>query len=147
MDEVGRGVELHPLPDATAAALAPYLPGVDLSAVRVGYTPKQLADGLTDCDRIFLSQPGMAEAIRVGDPLDRPEMELFLHELVHSEQCARLGGRDAYALLWFRDVGVGALTLLLTGGHWMGLHGAMPMEAEAAGRAVEILAELEAGGR
>lgn len=143
MEEVGRGVEMHPLHPSMVSWLSPFFPGTDLQAVRVGYTSRQVADGLTDCDRIFLARPQMAEAARIGGAMERAEFELFLHELVHVEQCTRLGGRDAYALLWFRDVGVGALTLLLTGGHWMGLHGAMPMEAEAAGRAVEILEAVE----
>jgi hypothetical protein len=146
MDEVGRGVELHPLPAATIATLAPHFPGVDLEVVRVGHTAMQLADGLTDCDRIYLAGAELAEAVRSGTSLAPLEMEFFLHELVHVEQCAGLGGRDAYALLWFRDVGVGALTLLLTGGHWMGLHGAMPMEEEAARRAAEIREALESTG-
>lgn len=147
MDEVGRGVELHPLPEETRHRLAPHFPELDLASVRVGYTPRQLADGLTDCDRIYLARPGMAEAVRTGGPLEPAELELLLHELVHVEQCGRLGGRDTYALLWFRDVGLGALTLLLTGGDWMGLHGAMPMEAEAGRRAAELLPEVESVGR
>jgi len=142
MEEVGRGATMHALPGPVLARLAPFFPDLPLEGIRVGFSPRQLADGITDCMDIYLALPEVVEALLRGQPLPGPELELFIHEVVHAEQCHGLGGREAYALHWFRDLGLGALLLLLSGDGWRGLHGAMPMEAEAAARARDVTARL-----
>jgi hypothetical protein len=143
MRAVDQGVDRFPLPESIVQTLAHHFPHVDLAAVEVGSTRKQAADGLTDCTRIYLADAGVTEEIRRGRLPRGDFLELFLHELVHVEQCALLGGRDAYALLWFRDLGIGALDLIRSGGGWDRLHLAMPMEAEAAARAAALTPAVE----
>jgi hypothetical protein len=143
MRAVDQGVDRFPLPQPIVHSLAHHFPGVDLNVVEVGSTRRQAADGLTDCTRIYLADAGVTEGLRQGRLPRGDFLELFLHELVHVEQCALLGGRDAYALLWFRDLGIGALDLLRSGGGWQRLHLAMPMEAEAAARAAELTPAVE----
>lgn len=144
MAVVDVGVDRFPLPSSVARTLAPHFPRLDLGAVEVGLTRKQMADGLTDCTRIYLADPATVGELRAGVLPSGPFLELFLHELVHADQCLRMGGRDAYALTWFRDLGVGALALLRRGEGWMDLHAAMPMEAEAAARAAVLVHEVQA---
>lgn len=143
MEVVDTGVDRFPLPETLVRRLAPHFPLLDLGVVEVGMTRKQVADGLTDCTRVYLADPVTVEQLRSGVLPSGPILELFLHELVHVEQCMLMGGRDAYALHWFRDLGVGTLGLLRRGGGWTELHGAMPMEAEAAGRAALLVQEVE----
>jgi len=143
MRAVDQGVDRFPLPPSIVHRLAHHFPDVDLAVVEVGSTRRQAADGLTDCTRIYLADADVTEGIREGRLPRGDFLELFLHELVHVEQCALLGGRDAYALLWFRDLGIGALDLLRSGGGWDRLHTAMPMEAEAAARAAELTPAVE----
>lgn len=149
MEVVDAGVDRFPLPDPLVRRLAPWFPGLELGVVEVGLTRKQVADGLTDCTRIYLADPVTVAQLRSGNLPRGPVLELFLHELVHVEQCMQMGGRDAYALTWFRDLGVGALALILRGEGWTDLHGAMPMEADAAARAAVLVQEVEEaeGGR
>ena len=143
MRAVDQGVDRFPLPEPIVHALAHHFPDVDLAAVEVGSTRRQAADGLTDCSRIYLADARVTDEIREGRLPRGDFLELFLHELVHVEQCALLGGRDAYALLWFRDLGIGTLDLIWNGGGWERLHLAMPMEAEAAARAAALTPEVE----
>jgi len=145
MEVVDMGVDRFPLPDALVRRLAPHFPLLDLAVVEVGMTRKQVADGLTDCTRVYLADPITVEKLRTGVLPSGPILELFLHELVHVEQCRLMGGRDAYALHWFRDLGLGTLGLLRRGGGWTELHAAMPMEAEAAARAAVLVQEVERG--
>lgn len=144
MAAVDSGVQRFPLPEPLVRTLTPWFPQVDLDVVEVGLTRKQVADGLTDCTRIYLADPITVEDLRSGVLPEGPVLELFLHELVHVEQCLLLGGRDAYALNWFRDLGLGALVLIRRGEGWTDLHGAMPMEADAAARAAVLVQEVEA---
>jgi len=143
MRAVDQGVERFPLPQDIVDQLAPHFPDLELELVEVGSTRRQAADGLTDCTRIYLADAEVTEGIRRGRLPRGDYLELFLHEMVHVEQCALLGGRDAYALLWFRDLGIGALELLRNGGGWGRIHLAMPMEAEAAARAAALTPQVE----
>lgn len=144
MEVVDAGVERFPLSPSLVERLSPHFPLLDLEVVEVGATRKQVADGLTDCTRVYLADPRTVAELREGELPSGPFLELFLHELVHVEQCLRMGGRDAYALTWFRDLGVGAMALLQGGQGWNDLHAAMPMESQAAARAAVLVHEVEA---
>lgn len=145
MEVVDAGVERFPLPAPLVRRLAPHFPLLDLGVVEVGMTRKQVADGITDCTRVYLADPATIGEIQAGLLPRGPYLELFLHELIHVEQCILMGGRDAYALRWFGDLGVGTLALLWRGDGWTDLHGAMPMEADAAARAAVLVHEVAEG--
>lgn len=63
----------------------------------------------------------------------------LLHELQHYNQCKRIGGRDHYALMWFRDLG----NTLLKSGILKTIHDRMPMEKEAISSADTLCKQIQ----
>ena len=141
MDQLGAGVELSSLPGPYLLVLAPFYPRLDLASVRFGVSPRQPPDNaITDCDRIYFARSGFVERLRLGGLRTRGDWLWLLHELRHAEQCAILGGRDAYAVRWLDELGLS----FLSDGDLATLHDRIPMEGDADRRAEVVLAELSA---
>ena len=141
MDQLGAGVELSSLPTAYLRILAPFYPRLDLATVRFGVSPRQPPDNaITDCDRIYFARSEFVERLRLGELRATTDWLWLLHELRHAEQCASLGGRDAYAVRWLDELGLS----FLSDADLATLHDRIPMEGDADRRAEIVLAELSA---
>src|SRR4029453_4314466 len=92
-------------------------------------------------NRIYFSDSGMVDRLRLDGRLDDTEWNLVFHELQHTEQCARLGGRENFAKRWFKDLAVAALVTHLSDpmSYLWELHDNMPMEQDATQRSNEIV--------
>jgi len=152
MDRLSRGVKVRPLHPRYVRVLAPHYPGLDLTRVRLGYSPRQpLRNATTDCLNIYFND---AEAVarfvegesrlyfRGGAPdPDSTHVDWLLHELRHAEQCMEAGGREGYARRWFQELSHQGLLRLVRGSQQQ-LHDAMEMEADADAVAERVLASL-----
>ncbi len=119
---------LTPLPMATRRALQRYFPKVNLERVRIGYSSRATSAGITDCHRIYFKHEYNAKNIR-GGRITR----LLLHELYHAQQCSQWGGRNRYAMKWFRNLAPGVVRGLKRNHEKFGdrIHDKMPMEQQA----------------
>lgn len=141
MEELGAGVELFSLPDPYRRVLARFYPRLDLGRVRVGASDRQPPDNaITDCDRIYFARTDFVERLRTRELRSSSDWLWLLHELRHAEQCALLGGRDAYAVRWLDELGL----TFLSDADLATLHERIPMEGDADARAEGVLAELSA---
>jgi hypothetical protein len=139
MDELGAGVELLALPAAYARVLARFFPRLDLDAVRFGWSDRQPPDNaVTDCDRIYFARADFVARLRSGGLRAGSDWLWLLHELRHAEQCAILGGRDAYAARWLDELG----TSFLADADLATLHDRIPMEGDADEHARRAFAAL-----
>jgi hypothetical protein len=138
MAVLGAGVSLHSLPDVYVEEIQPMYPHVDLRSVRFGYSSQQPSDNATtDCDRIYFNDAAYVERLRRAELSESEEWDWLLHELRHTEQCRELGGRQAYAERWFRDLEISLLVTRLANPaqYFTWLHDNMPMEDDADSRA------------
>lgn len=147
---IDAGAEMRQLPFNVKQKLAPYY--VDQLLEKVWYGESHhLAiknTAMTDCGNIYFPvESGMVDIIENGKLFDkryRNDLKWFLHELTHCEQCAELGGRDAYAATWFGELAATTITqVILDPGNVNEklLHDAMPMEKEAEQKAIKILSQ------
>ncbi|HVR74340.1 MAG TPA: hypothetical protein VMT52_08410 [Planctomycetota bacterium] len=135
---LGAGVSLHSLPDVYVEEIQPIFPHVDLRSVRFGFSNRQPSDNATtDCDKIYFNDAAYVERLRRAELSTPEEWDWLLHELRHTEQCRELGGRQAYAERWFRDLEISLLVTRLANPaqYFTWLHDNMPMEADADSRA------------
>lgn len=151
MDHIAQGTTRFTLRRRYVALLNPYFPGVDLSQVRIAYSPRQPAhNATTDCLNIYVNDPVMVTQTVLGtlpvgltegapDPV-RTQLDWLLHELRHVEQCKLWGGRDHYALRWMQDV-AGAMVRRLSV-RYDEVHADQAMERDADLVAGQVLARL-----
>jgi hypothetical protein len=121
-----------------APALADFVqkhyPRIDVSKVRFGYvssTPSSTC--ITDCNHIYCDDKSIEDSVKAG-VIPQDDADLVFHELTHVEQCAELGGREAYAKFWFKNVPVGFFKAIdgnPNDDFQDELHDKMPMEKDA----------------
>ncbi|MDD5043739.1 MAG: hypothetical protein PHD51_03695 [Patescibacteria group bacterium] len=83
--------------------LKPYYAN-DLSDVRYAYTTRFDNLGMTDCKLIYFGNKEIVNKLKQGEKLTKKQFKWLGHELTHTEQCVRVGGRKKYALRWFKEV-------------------------------------------
>lgn len=76
----------------------------DLDDVRFYYTTRLDGLGMVDCNKIYFGDKTIVDKLKKTQSLTWSEMRWLAHELAHTEQCAKLGGRKKYAVRWFREV-------------------------------------------
>jgi hypothetical protein len=139
MEELAAGVELAVLPATYRRVLGRFFPRLALAAVRFGWSDRQPPDNaITDCDRIYFARSDFVERLRRGELRVATDWLWLLHELRHAEQCAALGGRDAYAARWLDELGLA----FLADADLATLHDRIPLEDDADERAKRVFAEL-----
>ncbi len=151
MARLSKGAKMRPLHPRYRAVLSPYYPELDLSRVRLGYSPRQpLRNATTDCLNIYFNDATAVEHFATGRAKiyfkeDRPDpdsthLDWLLHELRHAEQCMEEGGREGYARRWFIELSRSGMLLLK--GSSQQLHDAMGMEEDAEAVAQRLLERL-----
>jgi hypothetical protein len=133
---------LTPLPSSTRAALQ-HDYQVNLDNVRIAHSSRTGGGCITDCKKIYCSRVAFVNGVRSGS-ISR----LLLHELVHAEQCRQWGGRNRYAVRWFRELPIGIVGGLRKGsdGYVERAHDHMPMEAHAIDKAGRLCSSKCGGG-
>lgn len=137
------------LPAALQSRLAPFY-GNDLSVVRSAYTVKLDRLAITDCTRIYFGDRAIVDALRLEKSLDPNQIRWLAHELTHTEQCVRWGGRKNYADTWFRQLArevllailqgrLSAVSQSISGAQNSVIHDNMSMEQEAEVRAAKVV--------
>ncbi len=76
----------------------------DLTKVRAAYTTRFSNLAVTDCNKIYFGQKDIITTLLKGNKLTDQQLKWMFHELVHTEQCSRWGGRENYAKTWFKQV-------------------------------------------
>jgi hypothetical protein len=115
---------------------------LDLEAVRWGYASNTPSTCITDCTKIYCDKKNLIEMVRSGTVTN----DIVFHELGHVQQCKKVGGRDDYAKMWFRDLPkgfFGALDPELDGKFKDKIHDEMPMEKDAEAKGVKTFAEYQ----
>jgi hypothetical protein len=140
------------LPASTRQRLQRYFTLSDLSKVRIAFSPSALVGApppvsacITDCTTIYCRDHSFVARVRSGEISN-----LLIHEIAHTQQCARWGGRNQYAMQWFRNVPRGLIDAASAKGASPGgstsfgtrFHDGMPMEQEAFGVAGRTCATL-----
>ncbi len=137
------------LPQGLRQKLQPYYSN-DLAAVRLAETVRISGLAVTDCSRVYFGDADIMGRLRRGGDLAKGQLRWLAHELAHTEQCDRWGGRQDYAANWFDEIGAELIKSWVRGG-WRGLardlgdvRGAsfddkMAMEVEADERADEVI--------
>ena len=77
----------------------------DLTKVRAAYTKRFDNLAITDCQKIYFGQKDIVNRLSKEKKLTDQQLKWLFHELVHTEQCSRWGGREKYAKTWFKQVG------------------------------------------
>lgn len=142
MAQLGLMTTRHSLPQLYVDLLQPLYRGVDLRGWRFAFGDRQPADNATtDCSVTYFNHRDMVDDVRMAR-LDEPwEFSWLLHELRHFAQCGQLGGRDAYAKMWFGHL---ELAFIQTNSADMAtLHDAMFMESDAARVAASNQTKIE----
>jgi hypothetical protein len=107
------------------ASLYPQLS--NLKGYRFGYSNHQpKLNATTDCNKTYYNDEKYVNQIRQGR-IHPKKLYWLLHELQHYNQCKRVGGRDNYALMWFRDLDIS----IIRKHNLKNIHNRMPMEKEA----------------
>ncbi|MCA1600738.1 MAG: hypothetical protein LC776_03490, partial [Acidobacteria bacterium] len=128
MGQLGAGVTLYQLPQLYIDLLQPHYQGASLSGWRFGFGDRQPPNNATtDCTKTYFNDRAFVDKLRPGNLEDNSEFLWLLHELQHYVQCARLGGRDLYAKMWFDQLE----TTFIQNSNLATLHDRMPMEGEA----------------
>ncbi len=130
---------LTPLPVATQRILQRHFPKVNLDRVRIGHSDRATSAAITDCHKIYFKHESKVQVLR-GGRITR----LLLHELTHTEQCDQWGGRNRYAMKWFRNLAPGTFMALRKGSKNYGdnVHDEMPMERDAERKAQSLCREI-----
>lgn len=133
--------EPRALPKSTLERLQPFFPGYDLKQVTLVPTAALAKGCFTDCDKIFCAEDGTVDQWS-GD--SATINRLLLHQIVHSQNCERLGGRERFALHWFQQL-PDEVFEKLRAGHPVSadrIHYAMYLESHADGMADGICRSL-----
>lgn len=129
---------------------------VDLRQVRIAYSarlepskPGERFVCTTDCKTIYCGSREFVASIRNGPVTIVTDKHLYFHEMAHTEQCQHMGGRNRYAMMWFRHLAPGAVAAIKdrdndTSFGWR-LHDGMPMEKEADRKANAVCAGTSLG--
>jgi len=93
-------------------------------------------NAMTDCHKIYFPRSsGIYGKMKKGIALNVKDKRWLLHEVVHTQQCTRVGGRNNYAIKWFSHIPIGTLKALIKGksveNFSTRLHDKMPMESNA----------------
>ena len=124
------------LPRATQKALQKHFPAVNLSGVTIAHSSSKAVKGcITDCKKIYCRRASTITKFQNGT-ISR----LLVHEIGHTEQCSKWGGRNRYALHWFRHLPVGVVKGIKKGEdkYVERLHDKMPMESSAESKAQRV---------
>jgi hypothetical protein len=115
---VDRGVSGgdNKMKSAWITKLDPYYSN-NLANVRVSYTSRFSNLGMTDCYHIYFGNKTIVNKIKSGSDLSKTQLHWLAHELTHSQQCQKVGGRKKYALRWFREIG-GVILNAIKSGHF-----------------------------
>jgi hypothetical protein len=145
----------YALPQIYRDILRSHYPQVDLGKVRFAFSDQQPIDNATtDCNEIYFNDAKYVAALRDAGP--NPKWPWLLHELTHVEQCSEGGGREKYALRWWRELETAVrergetIDVFQTTEQlvkqlqklYLRVHGAMPMEQAADAKAEAVLADL-----
>lgn len=139
MAQLDSGVTLHQLPEHYITALRASYPSVNLHNWRFGYGNHQPPNNATtDCSKTYFNNSSYVTKLKNGNLSTSQEFHWMLHEIQHFVQCNRVGGRDAYAKMWFDQLSV----TFVQNSDLATLHDRMPMEAEADRVADQALQDL-----
>ncbi len=111
----------------------------NLKGYRFGYSnhqPKQNAT--TDCNKTYYNDKKYVNQLKQGR-VHSTRLYWLLHELQHYNQCKRVGGRDNYALMWFRDLDIS----IIRKRNLKNIHDRMPMEKEATNVAISLCKRIK----
>ncbi len=108
------GSSNYKLKTALRNQLQPYYES-DLKDVRFAYTTRFNNLGMTDCNRIYFGNKDIVDKLRNNKELSKSQLWWLAHEIGHTEQCDRVGGRKKYALRWFKEVQRTALNSIKKG--------------------------------
>jgi len=128
------------------AALQRYYPRVDLRKVRIAYSGRLQSYGgcTTDCDTIYCGNRDFVNSVRSSILNAVTNRKLYFHELEHTEQCEMRGGRNRYAMMWFRHLAPGTVKAIgqgrSAGDFGTRIHDDMPMEGDADRKAATVCA-------
>jgi len=143
MAQLNAGVTLHHLPALYVELLQKHFSG-NLNDVLFGFSDRQPgAKATTDCSTVYFSGAAPANFVnklKDGQLTTDSEFTLLLHELRHVSQCKIIGGRDAYAKMWFGHFDVSFLSQLTFDPKK--LHDGMPMEKDAVSAASNFLTAI-----
>jgi len=138
MGQLAAGVALTRLPGVYVDVLQPFYPTANLNTFRFGYSPRQPAAATTDCTTTYVFSQPLVNAIAAGTASSDEGLRLLFHELQHLVQCGRVGGRDRYATMWFRQLEVN----FIQNADIVTLHDRMPMEDDANTVEASVLAAV-----
>ena len=127
MTQLGALVTLYQLPQLYRDVLRQFYPGVNLDNYRFGYSNRQPSgNATTDCSVTYWndSQATYVAALRGGNLNTDQQWRWLFHELRHFGQCLAVGGRWAYAKMWFGQLE----TTFIQNSDLATLHDRMPME-------------------
>lgn len=134
--QMGLGVTLYGLPSDWVDLLQDHFPNVDVGDWRFGFAANQPPDNATtDCDRTYFNDQAFVDDLRQGVVTNH---RWLLHEIAHYDQCIEVGGRDDFAKMWWDDLDLVTLEILLGQTAIDDLHDAMEMEDEAETMALDI---------
>lgn len=142
MLQLGAGTAPASLTATYADVLQPFFAGADLRSWRFAFGDRQPANNATtDCGITYFNNQSVVNDLRTGRLDEDSEFAWLLHELRHYAQCTQLGGRDAYAKMWFGHL---ELAFLQTNGNLGAIHDEMIMEGDAATTAMTVLGRIAA---
>lgn len=127
----------------------------DLKEVQYSYTTRFNNLGMTDCNHVYFGNKDIVDKLKAGKELSKSQLWWLAHELGHTEQCDRVGGRKKYSLRWFKEVKKTALNSIKSGNFkdiisdvfnaqkLAKYDNAMPMEEEADAKAEIVVKSLK----
>ncbi|SMF15909.1 hypothetical protein SAMN02745866_01049 [Alteromonadaceae bacterium Bs31] len=135
LNQLGVGVPMASLPERLASRLQGHFPGLDLAAIRVGFSDRQpVGNATTDCNNIYFHDRYVLTEIQSMLFSEQDDFYWLLHELAHSQQCAQLG-QDEFRFRWMQAargfVWRNPIDLLIGRLDWHDLWLAVPLEQEA----------------
>jgi hypothetical protein len=99
MAQLGAGVTTYQLPALYREMLQPFYSG-NIANWRFGFADRQPPNNATtDCNVTYFNNIAFVTKLQQG--LVDSSWDWLFHELRHFSQCSILGGRDAYAKMWF----------------------------------------------
>lgn len=113
VDQGVRGGTIR-LPKNLTDILKPYYKN-NLGDVRVAYTTRFSDLAMTDCTLIYFGNQSVVNKIKDAKKLEKWEFEWLTHEVAHTEQCNKVGGRKKYANMWFKQASGAVLDAVRTG--------------------------------
>ena len=137
MGQLGAGTTTFALPALYRDVLQPLYWSGNLANYRFAFGDRQPANNATtDCGVTYFNNQAMVNDIRNATISDSTRWDWLFHELRHFTQCSGLGGRDAYAKMWFGHLEVA----FLQNNNLETIHDRMIMEGDAATTGRNIMA-------